>query len=242
MSGASSPPTARRCWSTAPHFIARCAKASSRRGIRSSFSAGTSTAARALSAKPAKPTTDSRHARGISLGTGAAAARLTVRLLLWDFSVLYAFERELLPQLRSNWSTPDQVQLCLDGEAPLGCSQHQKVIVVDDAVAFSGGLDLTIRRWDTSAARTEQSASRRPRRRALCALSRRAGTGGRRCRQSAGGPCARALVPREENRCRRSAARRRSLAGQRHAGFHRCTNRHLAHRAAQRQPVIREVE
>jgi phospholipase D1/2 len=76
---------------------------------------------------------------------------LTVRLLLWDYSVLYAFERELFPQYALNWSTPDQVQLCLDNEAPLGCSQHQKVVVVDDAVAFSGGLDLAIRRWDTSA-------------------------------------------------------------------------------------------
>ena len=63
--------------------------------------------------------------------------------------MLYAFEREMLPQLALDWSTPDQVQFCLDREAPLGCSQHQKVIVVDDAVAYSGGLDLTIRRWDT---------------------------------------------------------------------------------------------
>jgi phospholipase D1/2 len=74
---------------------------------------------------------------------------LTIRLLLWDYSMLYSLERELLPQLALNWSTPDQVQLCLDNEAPLGCSQHQKIIVADDAVAFSGGLDLTVRRWDT---------------------------------------------------------------------------------------------
>lgn len=76
---------------------------------------------------------------------------LTIRLLLWDYSVLYAFEREFFPEYALNWSTPDQVQLCLDNEAPLGCSQHQKVVVVDDAIAYSGGLDLTIRRWDTSA-------------------------------------------------------------------------------------------
>ncbi len=69
---------------------------------------------------------------------------LTVRLLLWDFSMLYAFERESFPQFSLDWNTPDQVQLCLDREAPLGCSQHQKIVVVDDAVAYSGGLDLTI--------------------------------------------------------------------------------------------------
>jgi|RhiMetdeSRZDD1v2_1073273.scaffolds.fasta_scaffold04410_17 phospholipase D1/2 len=74
---------------------------------------------------------------------------LTVHLLLWDYSVLYALERELFPTAALHWATPRQVRLCLDDELPLGSSHHQKIIVVDDAVAFSGGLDLTIRRWDT---------------------------------------------------------------------------------------------
>lgn len=74
---------------------------------------------------------------------------LRIDLLLWDFSVLYAAERELLPRLSLQWRTPDQITLCLDNCSPLGCSQHQKIVTVDDAVAFSGGLDLTIRRWDT---------------------------------------------------------------------------------------------
>ena len=75
---------------------------------------------------------------------------LTVHLLLWDYSVVYALERELFPTLALHWATPRQVRLCLDDEVPLGSSHHQKIIVVDDAVAFSGGLDLTTRRWDTS--------------------------------------------------------------------------------------------
>jgi phospholipase D1/2 len=75
---------------------------------------------------------------------------LTVHLLLWDYSVLYALEREVFPTLALHWNTPRQVRLCLDDEVPIGSSHHQKIIVVDDAVAFSGGLDLTIRRWDTS--------------------------------------------------------------------------------------------
>ncbi len=33
---------------------------------------------------------------------------------------------------------------------PLGSAQHQKIVVIDGVLAFSGGLDLTIRRWDTS--------------------------------------------------------------------------------------------
>jgi phosphatidylserine/phosphatidylglycerophosphate/cardiolipin synthase-like enzyme/uncharacterized membrane protein YdjX (TVP38/TMEM64 family) len=75
---------------------------------------------------------------------------LHVHLLLWDYSIIYASERELFPRLSLGWNTPPRVTLCLDGAVPFGSSQHQKLIVVDDAIAFSGGLDLTLRRWDTS--------------------------------------------------------------------------------------------
>src|SRR5205085_10538300 len=79
--------------------------------------------------------------------------QLSICLLLWDYSVLYAMERELFPRLTLRWGTPPQVRLCLDDAVPIGSAQHQKLIVVDDAVAFTGGLDVTVRRWDTSAHR-----------------------------------------------------------------------------------------
>jgi phospholipase D1/2 len=75
--------------------------------------------------------------------------KLIVRLLLWDYSVLYANERELFPRVTLGWSTPDRVRFALDDAVPFGSSQHQKLVIADDAVAFSGGLDVTIRRWDT---------------------------------------------------------------------------------------------
>ncbi|WP_422034525.1 VTT domain-containing protein [Reyranella sp.] len=75
---------------------------------------------------------------------------LQIHLLLWDYSLVYAHEREPLPRLFLNWQMPPQVTFCLDSTVPFGSSQHQKLVVVDDALAFSGGLDLTIRRWDTS--------------------------------------------------------------------------------------------
>jgi uncharacterized membrane protein YdjX (TVP38/TMEM64 family)/phosphatidylserine/phosphatidylglycerophosphate/cardiolipin synthase-like enzyme len=76
---------------------------------------------------------------------------LSVKLLLWDYSVLYALERQLLPGLALRWNVPAAVELCLDDNTPFGASHHQKVVVIDGRVAFSGGLDLTIRRWDTNA-------------------------------------------------------------------------------------------
>ncbi|WP_295137555.1 VTT domain-containing protein [uncultured Reyranella sp.] len=75
---------------------------------------------------------------------------LQIHLLLWDYSLVYAHEREPLPRLSLNWQMPPQVTFCLDSTVPFGSSQHQKLVVVDDALAFSGGLDLTIRRWDTN--------------------------------------------------------------------------------------------
>src|SRR3954471_5681384 len=75
---------------------------------------------------------------------------LNVYILLWDYSLVYAQEREMFPRLSLQWQTPSRVLLCMDDAVPFGSSQHQKLIVVDDALAFSGGLDLTMRRWDTS--------------------------------------------------------------------------------------------
>ena len=80
---------------------------------------------------------------------------LVVHVLVWDFSMLYAMERELFPSFALNWRTPRRVRYCLDDDLPFGASHHQKIVVVDDAVAFSGGLDLTIRRWDTREHRLE---------------------------------------------------------------------------------------
>lgn len=76
---------------------------------------------------------------------------LRIYILLWDYSMLYALEREPLPAVRLAWSTPPEISVCLDDVLPVGASHHQKIVVIDDAVAFSGGLDLTIRRWDTPA-------------------------------------------------------------------------------------------
>ena len=79
--------------------------------------------------------------------------QLDIRLLLWDFSLLYAAERDPFPTMSLRWNTPHNIRFCLDDCVPIGSSQHQKLVVVDDAIAFSGGLDLTIRRWDTSSHR-----------------------------------------------------------------------------------------
>jgi phosphatidylserine/phosphatidylglycerophosphate/cardiolipin synthase-like enzyme/membrane protein DedA with SNARE-associated domain len=76
---------------------------------------------------------------------------LEVYILDWDFAMIYAMEREFFPRYKLRWTSHDRVHFCLDGEHPVGASQHQKIVVVDDKVAFSGGLDLSKWRWDSCA-------------------------------------------------------------------------------------------
>lgn len=73
--------------------------------------------------------------------------RLHAHVLSWDYAVLFALEREWLPRLA--WRTHRRLHFRLDKHHPTGASHHQKVVVIDDRVAFVGGLDITRCRWDT---------------------------------------------------------------------------------------------
>ncbi len=64
--------------------------------------------------------------------------------------MIYAMEREFFPRYKLKWLPHKRIHFCLDGEHPIGASQHQKVVVIDDTVAFSGGFDVSKWRWDTS--------------------------------------------------------------------------------------------
>ncbi len=74
---------------------------------------------------------------------------LHIYVLNWDFAVLYALEREWLQSYKLAWRSSDNFSFCMDGRHPISASHHQKIVVVDDAVAFVGGLDMTEYRWDT---------------------------------------------------------------------------------------------
>ncbi|HEX2530111.1 MAG TPA: VTT domain-containing protein [Burkholderiaceae bacterium] len=79
----------------------------------------------------------------------ASRPALRAYVLNWDFAMLYALEREWLAVYKLGWRTHERLEFRMDGRHPIGASHHQKVVVVDDAVAFVGGLDLTRCRWDT---------------------------------------------------------------------------------------------
>ena len=76
--------------------------------------------------------------------------RLHVYLLSWDFAILWSVNREWLPIYKLGGKTHRRMHVHLDDRHPLGACHHQKVVVVDGRIAFAGGLDLTLGRWDTS--------------------------------------------------------------------------------------------
>jgi len=74
---------------------------------------------------------------------------LHIYLLCWDYAPIYLLEREKLQALRFGWFSHPRMHFKMDAAHPVGASQHQKFVVVDQSIAFLGGMDLTIRRWDT---------------------------------------------------------------------------------------------
>ncbi|RDK11230.1 VTT domain-containing protein [Cupriavidus lacunae] len=75
---------------------------------------------------------------------------LRIYILSWDYAMVMAMEREWLPSASAHWQAHRHLSFRLDGNHPPGASHHQKVVVLDNKVAFVGGLDLTLRRWDDS--------------------------------------------------------------------------------------------
>ena len=79
--------------------------------------------------------------------------RLRIHILDWDFPMVFGTDREFPLLYGSSWKPHRRVQMCYDNTHPTIGSHHQKIVVIDDAIAFSGGLDLTCKRWDTRAHR-----------------------------------------------------------------------------------------
>ena len=87
---------------------------------------------------------------GDFLNSLAAQKRaLHVHILVWDFAMIFALDREVIPFFGRAWRRHPRVHFHMDGNHPVGASHHEKIVVIDDSVAFVGGNDLTKGRWDT---------------------------------------------------------------------------------------------
>jgi len=75
---------------------------------------------------------------------------LQVYILRWDTGAMKTLFRGKTLWTLTKWRfLRDRIHLKLDGAHPVGASQHQKIVVIDDCLAFCGGIDMTDERWDT---------------------------------------------------------------------------------------------
>jgi phosphatidylserine/phosphatidylglycerophosphate/cardiolipin synthase-like enzyme len=74
---------------------------------------------------------------------------LEIKLLKWNVGALKMLGRGSTMIDVAKWAMHKQIQLKLDGAHPVGCSHHQKIVIIDDKMAACGGIDMTADRWDT---------------------------------------------------------------------------------------------
>lgn len=87
---------------------------------------------------------------------------LQVRVLKWNFGALKAFFRGSMMLDLLRWWRHPRIDFKLDSAHPLGCSHHQKIVVIDDCFAVCGGIDMAGDRWDTREHAPHDPRRRRP--------------------------------------------------------------------------------
>lgn len=75
--------------------------------------------------------------------------QLDIRILKWDIGMINSITRGETPFYVLRWLFSKKVQLKLDGAHPPLSAHHMKLLIIDDKVAFCGGIDMTVGRWDT---------------------------------------------------------------------------------------------
>ncbi len=87
---------------------------------------------------------------------------LHIHLLEWDLGMINALGRGTTPLRVVDWLAGDRIHLKLDHAHPSGAAHHQKIVVIDDALAFCGGIDMTTDRWDRRDHRDDDPLRKRP--------------------------------------------------------------------------------
>jgi phosphatidylserine/phosphatidylglycerophosphate/cardiolipin synthase-like enzyme len=76
---------------------------------------------------------------------------LDIRILIWKSALPISASQDFFPHRARSWFEGTRVRFELDASVPFGGCHHQKVLVIDDALAFCGGGDFGVDRWDSSA-------------------------------------------------------------------------------------------
>ncbi len=74
--------------------------------------------------------------------------QLEIFILMWDFSAFVSLDKEWFNKWVLDLMTSSRIYFRFDSKHPVGASHHQKLVVIDGAVAFVGGLDICASSWD----------------------------------------------------------------------------------------------
>lgn len=79
-----------------------------------------------------------------------ANPRLEIGVLQWGMGAVESLRRGVLPAALVMRRAPERLEFFGDHHHPVGAAHHQKIVAIDDCLAFAGGIDVTADRWDTS--------------------------------------------------------------------------------------------
>ncbi|WP_164923968.1 phospholipase D-like domain-containing protein [Sinorhizobium fredii] len=91
----------------------------------------------------------------------AQKPRLRIRILVWAMGPIYS-GKSLRLFRKQKWAAHPQIELRFASHRAFRGSHHQKLVSIDDRIAFVGGIDLTARRWDTPDHLAENELRRDP--------------------------------------------------------------------------------
>ena len=96
------------------------------------------------------PTDPASELRQLLPALVARHPTLEIYVLIWDVSLVFGPSRTFGELLDREWRHHPRIHFQFDGNHPTGGAHHEKIVCIDDKLAFVGGIDLTVQRWDTS--------------------------------------------------------------------------------------------
>lgn len=102
------------------------------------------------------------HLGGLLSWLSRKRPQLEIYILAWDEGMISLPGRGTTLIRMMDWLRNPRITYKFDSSHPLDASHHQKILIVDDQVAFCGGIDITAFRWDTRDHRDDEPGRRRP--------------------------------------------------------------------------------
>ncbi len=111
---------------------------------------------------PDEPVDEGHTFAGFLRRLASETPELDIRILCWQSALPIAATQNFFPLRAREAFAGGGVVFRLDGALPMGASHHQKMIVIDDELAFCGGADVGPDRWDASTHADDDPRRRRP--------------------------------------------------------------------------------